>query len=500
MHRADASFSENDAPQHVAAGGIGYAGPRSVAESRVARRLRPLTGLDALFLYLEAAGTPMHVASLLRVEPPKRARHFAETVRQHLMARLASVPIVRRVLEEAPLALGHPVWRDSPQLDFEQHVLRRELPAPGGEDELCALVAELHAEPLDRSRPLWQIVVIDGLADRSIAVYMKSHHALVDGQAGVKVAQAMVDVQPMPALRWQADDSAEASGPVPAEQVARAALRATAQQLSRMVRGLPEGWRRVREQTTGPGLLDRLRDSVWIAPRTPFNVNLGPRRRVAFCSLPMAEVKRIAAAREVSLNDVVMALVAAALRGYLKKRRLLPAEPLVAAMPVSLRSEGSEQGNEVSMVQCPLATDIGDPLQRLQAIAAATRAIKGRVNAFRGLIPTDFPGIAAPIWASGLSRLWQRGRLSERLPALANLVVSNVPGPPIPLYLAGGRIRHYHPVSIVTHGLGVNITLMSYAGALEFGVVSAKESMANPAVLCRGLEQALQELSSRCPG
>jgi len=458
------------------------------------KRLRPLTGLDALFLYLEAGGCPMHVASLIRLERPPRSRRFAHTVREHLLARLAPLPIVRRVLEEAPMALGHPVWRESPSVDLASHVVLRSLARPGGEAQLAKLVGTLHAEPLDRRRPLWEISVIDGLADGSIALYMKSHHALVDGQAGVQLTQAMLDIGPQPAQKWSAAAETAPAEPPPRDQLARAALRATAGQFSKMLRGVPESWRAVREQSRGGDLIGRLRDSVWLAPRTPFNVNVGPARRVAFCSLPIHDIKLIGKHHGVSLNDVVMALVADALRAHLTRRGGLPDEPLVAAMPVSLREEGSSGGNEVSMVQCPLATDVAAAAERLQAIAAATRQIKGRVNAFKGLMPTDFPGIAAPIWVSGLSQLWKRGRLSERLPALANLVVSNVPGPPIPLYLAGARIRHYFPVSIITHGLGLNITLLSYAGSLEFGIVSSPETLDRPATLCRGLESALTRL------
>jgi diacylglycerol O-acyltransferase / wax synthase len=462
------------------------------------KRLRPLTGLDALFLYLEAGGTPMHVASLMRLERPKRARQFATTVREHLLARLSPLSIVRRQLVEAPLALGHPVWREGADADITAHVTVRRVAAPGGETQLTRLLAELHAQPLDRSRPLWQIVIIDGLADGSLGLYMKSHHALVDGQAGVQLTQAMVDIEPRAPQAFRAAPAEAPAAPAD-DQVARAALRATAQQFSRMLRGLPASLKAVRAQARGGDLLGRLRDSVWIAPRTPFNVNLGARRRVAFGSLPMAELKRVAKHFSVSLNDVVMALVSDALRGYLGRRGELPDEPLIAAMPVSLRGEGQVGGNEVSMVQCPLASHLADPLARLQAIAAATREIKGRVHAFRGLIPTDFPGLAAPIWATGLSHLWQRGRLSERLPALANLVVSNVPGPPIPLYLAGARIRHWHPLSIVTHGLGVNLTLLSYAESMEFSVVSAPESLDRPAALVGGLRKALDRLLRQVP-
>jgi WS/DGAT/MGAT family acyltransferase len=195
-----------------------------------------------------------------------------------------------------------------------------------------------------------------------------------------------------------------------------------------------------------------------------------------------------------------MSLCAGALRRYLSARDELPSKPLVAAMPISLRTSGDgESNNQVSMVQCPLPTDRADPIERLQAVSESTAGIKQRVAAVRGLIPTDFPGLAAPFWASGLSRLWARGRVAERLPPLANLAISNVPGPPVPLYLAGARVVEYYPVSIVTHGLGLNITVQSYAGRLEFGLTACREAVPKPEILARGLQLALDELSDRIP-
>lgn len=443
-----------------------------------------------MFLYLEAAGTPMHVGSVLRVQPPESQSEFAAGLAEHLKYRLSALPIVRRVLQDAPLALGHPLWRELDELDFDRHVVCRRLPRPGSEAQLAGLIGRLHAEPLPRDRPLWQIVLIDGLADGTVACYMRSHHALTDGQAGVQVTQAILDLEPKPMQPRgaAAPPAAAAEGEPPPAM--RTALRATARQFAQLWRGVPQGLRELRQQ--GASQLGRgLRDSVWLAPKTVFNRTIGGGRRVAFCSLPLDSVKQLAKAAGGSLNDAVMALVADALREHFLRRGELPSKPLIAAMPVSLRSAGSDAGNEVSMVQCPLATDIADPRSRLQAIIAATQQIKGRVSAFKGLIPTDFPGLAAPLWAAGLSHLWQRGRLSERLPALANLVVSNVPGPPVPLYMGGGRIRRFYPVSIVTHGLGLNITLVSYAGSLEIGVVTAADLLDKPASLCRGIERAL---------
>ncbi len=459
------------------------------------KRLRPLTGLDALFVYLESMGTPMHVASLIRLAPPARNRRgFAAALRDHLIARLSSIPILSRELVEAPLALGHPMWREVADFDPAPHVRLVTLAAPGGERQLNALIARLHAVALDRQRPLWEIVVVDGLDDGGVALYLKSHHALVDGQAGVQVTGALLDIEPTP-LQRRTKTKAPASTPMPpANAVARAALRASARQFGAMLRGVPEGVRRLAAGARSGVSLEKLRDSVWLAPRTTFNVQLGKSRRFATASLPLADVKRVAKHFGASLNDVVMTLCAAALRSHLLRRKSLPDMPLIAAMPVSLRAPGVEGGNEVSMVQCPLATNIADPVARLAAIVGATRQIKGRVAAFKGLLPTDFPGIAAPIWATGISRLWQRGRLSERLPPLANLVISNVPGPPVPLFVAGAAVRHFHPVSIITHGLGLNITVLSYAGSLEVGIVSSKETLDRPETLGRGLTDALAVL------
>jgi diacylglycerol O-acyltransferase / wax synthase len=193
---------------------------------------------------------------------------------------------------------------------------------------------------------------------------------------------------------------------------------------------------------------------------------------------------------------VVMAMCGGALREMLKKTRQLPRQSLIAAMPVSLRESGNtDANNQVSMVQCSLATDIADPRERLLTIRASTAQIKQRVANFKNLIPTDFPGLAAPIWASGLSRLWALGRVAEKLPPLANVAISNVPGPPVPLYLAGAKLRHYYPVSIVTHGLALNITVQSYAGALEFGLTACADIVRKPEALAAALVRSLNELN-----
>lgn len=465
----------------------------------MAQRPRPLSGLDAGFLYLEAAGTPMHVGSIMLLERPKRRGYdLHDALVAHLAERLPHAPALRRVLQPAPLALGHPLWIDAPSLDLEWHVLRIRLPRPGTPAQLWNLVAELHAEMLPRDRPLWQFAAIDGLADGRLAMYSKIHHAVLDGQGGVALARALLDLEARPAPRPSAGAGGTREAPR-RRDVARATAGATVRQLTSLLRAIPPTIRAAAEAGRGArSLAATLRDSVLLAPRTPFNVQVGAGRRFAAASLPLERAKQVARAFGVSLNDVVMALCADALRAHLARRRALPEAALVAAMPVSLRTAGDgEANNQVSMVQCSLATDIADPVARLRAIAASTAGIKQRVSTFRSLIPTDFPGFAAPLWASGLSRLWARGRIAERLPPLANLVISNVPGPPVPLFLAGARLAHYYPVSIVTHGLGVNITVQSYSGSLEFGILAAREALPSPQSLADGLSRALQTLEAR---
>ncbi len=466
------------------------------------RRLQPLSGLDAGFLYLEAAGTPMHVGSVMLLQAPRRRGYdFHRTLTAHIRERLPRAAALRRVLRDAPFDLGHPMWDETQTLDLEDHVRKQRLPAPGSRTQLWRMVADLHAEPLPRDRPLWQFVVIEGLASGELVLYSKIHHALLDGQGAHALAQALLDVQPTkPETGKVAENTAAASSAtLRRSDLARTAVRANAQQLAKLMRELPMTLKLATDVARGAsGLFKRLRDSVMLAPRTPFNAQVGPKRSFAVASLPLDEVKSVARHFGASLNDVVLALCAATLRDYLQRRKALPDRPLIAAMPVSLRAAGNaEVNNQVSMVQCALATDIADPIERLRTIAAATGQLKRQVASFRGLIPTDFPGFAAPVWASGLSRLWARGRLAERLPPLANVAISNVPGPPVPLYLAGAKVQHYFPVSIVTHGLGLNITVNSYAGWLDFGLVACRDIAPKLDTLAGGLTRALNVLTDK---
>jgi diacylglycerol O-acyltransferase / wax synthase len=466
------------------------------------KSLTPLTGLDAAFLYLESAGTPMHVGSVMLIElPAKRNYDFHQALLALVAERLPRAPALRRILHEAPLGLGHPMWADAPQLDLGKHIRRRKLPGKGGQAKLMSLVGKLHSEPLSRDLPMWQFVVIENVEPGVVALYSKIHHALLDGQGGIALAQALLDVVPNAPKGDKTPASNAAASKDPRKRdLASSATRSTVKQFANLLRALPATLKLAGSVSQAAGMIGNLRDNVLLAPRTVFNRQIGPDRSFGAISLPIDEIKRVARGFGVSLNDVVMAVCSGALRELLLTVDALPKKSLVAAMPVSLREAGNKDvNNQVSMVQCSLATDVADPVARLRAIHDSTAQIKRRVHAFKNLIPTDFPGLAAPIWAAGLSRLWGSAHISERLPALANVAISNVPGPPVPLFLAGAKLQHYYPVSIVTHGLGLNITVQSYAGNLEFGLTACKDIVARPDIVARAMATALTELAERLP-
>jgi diacylglycerol O-acyltransferase / wax synthase len=470
----------------------------------MAKRLKPLSGLDAGFLYLENAGTPMHVGSVMLIEIPKtRAKKkydFHAELLMHLQERLPRATALRRVLKETPLDLAHPMWVETDNVDLKKHVLKKTLPGNGGMSKLHAITGKLHAALLDRNLPMWQFVVIENVEPGVIALYSKVHHALLDGQGGVALAQVLLDIEakaPKKTTKKKGQETAITR--LRKRDVTQTAVRSTVNQFAKLLRALP-GTLKLAGGMSTPAKIKDLRDSILLAPRTPFNQQISDTRSFATVSVPIDLVKRVARGFNVSLNDVVMAMCGGALREMLKKTQHLPRQSLIAAMPVSLRENGNtDANNQVSMVQCSLATDIADPLERLQAIRASTAQIKQRVATFKNLIPTDFPGLAAPIWASGLSRLWAFGRVAEKLPPLANVAISNVPGPPMPLYLAGAKLRHYYPVSIVTHGLALNITVQSYAGSLEFGITACGDIVRKPEALAAALSRSLNELSEMLP-
>jgi WS/DGAT/MGAT family acyltransferase len=463
------------------------------------RRLKPLSGLDAAFLHLETPETPMHVGSLHLFRVPARGRAaFAGRVRRHVEGRLHLVPVFTRRIASLPFDLASPVWVDAPEVDLDWHIRRVRLPKPGTRAQLESLVARLHAELLDRERPLWRFYLVEGLESGEVAWYTKIHHATLDGAAGVRLAEALLDGTP----RGRRIPPPPARAPEEAPGLADllgAAIAKSVDQYGKFLRAMPDAARLVSGSLSALASLAAPpkggRRGLPIGPATPLNVPIGAARSFATASIPLAEAKAIAGRHGAKVNDVVLALVGGAVRAWLAGKRALPAEPLVAAMPVSLRGEGdSIYTTRATMVLASLATHLADPRERLAAIRDSAGRAKALTLRAKSIIPMDLPAIGAPWVISGVARAYGYAQAVRAFPPLANLVVSNVPGPQAPLHLAGARMLTWWPVSIVEHGLGLNVTVESYCGSLDFGLVAAKDAVPDVRKLADALYDAHEEL------
>ena len=449
-----------------------------------------LSGIDAAFLHLESPEMPMHVGSLHVLElPPGYEGDFYEDVKACLAERLHLADVFTRKLALMPFDLSNPVWVEDEDIDLDHHVRHITLPKPGSNTQLQQYVARLHSTLLDRSRPLWEFFVIDGLRSGEVALYIKVHHARLDGQAGVALGRAILDTEPAgrrikpPRARLRRNQYQ-----LGVAELLSAAISNTAQQVVKLVKAvpaiagaarnvaLPLVWPEKDDSGRRRWNLPKLPDVF--APRTSLNVAITNQRRFAARTVPLAEVKEIAKRTGVSLNDVVMGTVSGALREYFRAHRELPAKSLTAAVPVSLRAAGDDSANnQVGMMVVKLATQVADPLQRLKAIAESSQGAKSMMGRVKAAIPTDFPMLAAPWLMSGLASLYGRSRLANVLPPPANLVISNVPGVQQQLYFAGAKIISYYPVSIPAHGMALNVTVESYNGRLDYGLIGCRRAI-----------------------
>lgn len=474
-----------------------------------------LSGLDATFLHLETPQTPMHVGSVHVYElPPGYDGDFVDDVRRHIESRLHLAPVFLRKLLNMPFELANPIWVAEDDLDLEYHIRSTVLPRPGSREQLDKLVGRLHSNLLDRSRPLWEFYVIEGLqtppdappGTRHVAFYAKVHHASLDGAGGIALANAMLDNGPVPRTVRAAPARRRAANAdsFGIAELAVAGLRHTADQSLKLARTLPTIARsllgRMRPTAHAPAGDDAPPKSNWFAPRTPLNVTITNQRAFASLSLPLAEARHIAKSHDATINDVVLAICSGALRRYLAEMDSLPAEPLLAGVPVSLREAGNTDMNtQATMVRVSLASDVAEPLARLKAIHASSAAAKDLVASMKSVIPTDFPSLGAPWLMSGLAGLFGRSRLADRMWPITNVAISNVPGPQFPLYLAGAKMLTYYPVSIAIHSVALNITVQSYNGSLDFGLTACRRAMPDLPDLRRHMQRAHEELLTLSP-
>ena len=429
-----------------------------------------LSALDASFIYGETSETPMNVGSLAIFAPPANPDDVFARFRDHTAARLDLLPLYSRRLEMTPLGLNHPAWVDDDDIDLDYHIRRAALPKPGTMKQLRALVAWLHAIPLDHTRPLWQYHLIEGLKDGGFAVYFKFHHCDMDGVAHMATLDAMYDFlpdsAPAPRLRRATLSAAPPPGFL---ELTTTAVADFLRQRFRAVRSLPNLARTLAKasRTLGRDFQYSLA-YVWKTPRTRFNVAVSSERSYGTASLSLPDVKALAKASNATINDVVLAVCAGALRRYLIEHQSLPDLPLTAAVPASLRAPGdTRMNNQLTFLLCRLATDVSDPLVRLAATQVAAREAKDLLADVKDLLTADVPVLGAPTIMTALYQLLQRTNS-----AWWNVVISNVPGPRQPIYCAGAAARHYFPLSALMHGGALNITVFGYVDLLEFGLTA----------------------------
>ncbi len=452
--------------------------------------MKHLTGLDAAFLYLESPEMPMHVGSLHVYElKPGYKGSFYEDVKEHIRKRMHLAPVFHRKLALMPFDIANPVWIEDDDVDLDYHVRSITLPKPGTMAQLENYVGRLHSSLIDRSRPLWEFYVFDGLADGNVAFYSKMHHAAIDGQAGVAVANAVLDISPEPRVVKPAPARpGKQQYQLGVGELVGAGFSNLANQYVKLLRMLPSMVGTVartaaqsvaRKDASGarkPGLSNRIRN-LSFGPRTHLNVSITNQRAFATASVPLGEVKAMGKVLDATINDMVLLLCSGALRRYLTDYDALPSKSLVAAVPVSLRAAGdTSSDNQAFMLLCQLATHLKDPLARLKAIKESISKGKAFTGGAKASIPLDFPSLGAPWLMSGLASLYGRSRLANSMPPIANVVISNVPGPQMPLYMAGAKMKTFHPVSIVVHGVALNITVESYNGSLDFGLIACRRA------------------------
>jgi diacylglycerol O-acyltransferase / wax synthase len=469
--------------------------------------MQQLTGLDAAFLALETANATGHVGGVCVLDPTDAPKPLTlARLTEVLAQRVPLVPVLRRKLLNVPFGLDQPYWIDDADFDIEYHIREIALPRPGSVAQLTEQVSRLHARPLDRSRPLWEIYLITGLAKRRAAVYTKIHHAAIDGVSGAELLTVLLDLSPegrdVPATA--PFRPARPPGPVTLAAMAGARMAwrpvQTVRITNEVMRLLPTLAPAVNTFVGGMLGLGRgdgavIPSAPVRAPATPFNRPITPHRRLALRSVDLDTVKTVKNAFGVSVNDVVMAMCAGALRRWLADHRTLPDSPLVAMIPVSVRDPASKaaMGNKVSAMLAALPTHLPEPAERLEVVHAATMAAKAQQAAIPQGLVDQISDFAPPALTARAARVVFATGLLHRLPPF-NLCISNVPGPNVPVYLCGAKLLAHYPVSVVTDGQGLNITLVGYLGQLHFGLVACRELMPDIETLATYLVEELELL------
>jgi diacylglycerol O-acyltransferase len=457
-----------------------------------------LTAVDASFLAQEGANSHMHIGAVMVFEgPPPAFADFAD----HVRGRLHLVPRYRQKLAVPPLETGRPLWIDDPNFNLEYHLRHTGLPEPGTEEQLRALAARIHSQQLDRTKPLWELWLVQGLQDGRFVLISKTHHALVDGIAGVDLATVLFDLEPVPPPLLH-----EGEPWVPQPEPSAAAMAA------RGIRGLVElpfsiAGRAISAATRPQASLHAAREAAegvaevaWAglnpAPETPLNVPIGPHRRFATVRCELSDFKLVKDAFGGTVNDVVLTTVAGGLRSWLQSRGVrTDGLELRALVPVSIRAAGERghMGNRLAVMRGPLPVYIEDPVARLQTVRAAMDGLKESKQAVGAEVLTSVQNLAPPTILAQASRM----NFSTRL---FNLLVTNVPGPQFPLYALGRELQELFPVAFLPGNHALAVAIMSYNGGIDFGLLGDYDAMPDLDQFATFLDDARQELVERARG
>jgi WS/DGAT/MGAT family acyltransferase len=459
--------------------------------------MQRLGGLDSAFLIFENSTMHMHVGGLMIVDPSTADKPYSfADYRHYVESRLPRVPAFRRKLATVPLNLGKPMWVEDADFDLDFHLHRATVPSPGGDHETAEVVGDILSRQMDRTRPLWEMWVLEGRADGLIAIVSKVHHSSIDGITGANMMAELFDFSAEVPEPTGPDDSWEPERkPSDLELVGRAVVDWVVKPVS-VAKLVPQ-------TLMGAGkLVQRRRGGAsgmpapFRAPRTSFNATVTAHRNIAYTSVALDDIKTIKNAFGVKVNDVVLAICSGALRTYLADRDELPDRSLIAAIPISVhdRSEDKDGTTKISIMFSSLASDIDDAGERLRYIAETNEGAKEDHELVGAGILQDWAEHAAPNTFSLAARMYSSLRLANRHPVVHNLVISNVPGPPIPLYFNGAKLKVLHPLGPVMDGAGLNVTVLSNMDTIGFGFIACKELMPELWDLSDAIPAAVEEL------
>ena len=457
-----------------------------------------LSGLDASFLYFETPSMHMHVCATIMFDPSSVKDGYSfENVKETLRGRLHLVPPFRRRLMSVPFNLHHPVWIEDPDFDLDYHLRHIGLPPPGTPEQLGELAGDIASRPLDRNRPLWEMWIVEGLENGDVATIAKMHHCTVDGVSGSNLMVHLFDLEPNPPKPAEQEEWKPEHKPSDLELVGYA-MNSRARRPLGLAKVIPQTVRSVvnlvqtRRNSEGPGMATPL-----TAPRTIFNHAITARRQVAYTSVSLDDIKTIKKAFGTTVNDVVLTVAAGALRRYLEQHDEIPDKSLIATVPVSVRGDDDKESvgsNQVSALFTTLGTDIEDPVARLMVIHEANKGAKEEHKAIGADMLQNWAEFAAPTMFSLAARAYSSLKLAERHPVIHNLVISNVPGPPMPLYFAGAQLTALYPLGPIFDGAALNITVLSYMDDVDWGFIANPDTVPGLWDLANAVPEALAEL------